>query len=523
MRESQGGSVARVTILLFDGMAVHRVSRWASSGELPSFRRLKERGAFGTLRSTIPPVTAPAAAALLTGVGPEKSGIYDFYELGFGSVVRKNVNYLEKSAYPPVYRLSELFGIRVGLFGVPLLHPLPRRGVAFAVAGFGVPANRKYASPDEVFELVKKAGYTPHGVRVNPSDPQAVSALAEGLLRDWEIFARLWRRYHPELSICWLSETDHASHYFWKDESKMLRIYRAADSILEEAMDTLAGNDNLLIVVSDHGFSEIRGSFYPNALLWKLGYLKYRRSPAIPVKLLVTRIARYLRSRSPRLDAAAVQGITRRPGGLIRLIRKLILSYGDVDVSRTKVMAVGPPTEYALLYANPNLSTEEKNGILGELERRLRDIQGVTSVYTPAQTAARANHGAGAPDLIIQLSSGFVSMTSNLPHSKREFGGPPWRQFTGKHHRDGIIGMAGPGIAPGTELSREITDILPTALHFLGLPLPDYLDGTPISEAFERESSMHRDPQRISSGRIRALMVSLRAKSLIGGLASSSR
>jgi len=54
------------------------------------------------------------------------------------------------------------------------------------------------------------------------------------------------------------------------------------------------------------------------------------------------------------------------------------------------------------------------------------------------------------------------------------------------HLLDGVVILAGPGVKPGAALtSATVYDIAPTLLARLGLPLPDELEGRPLTEAFQ--------------------------------------
>src|SRR5436305_1229299 len=54
------------------------VRPWADEGRLPVLAALMKRGAWGRLRSTVPPATFPAWTSLVTGVNPGRHGIFDF-------------------------------------------------------------------------------------------------------------------------------------------------------------------------------------------------------------------------------------------------------------------------------------------------------------------------------------------------------------------------------------------------------------------------------------------------------------
>lgn len=58
--------------------------------------------------------------------------------------------------------------------------------------------------------------------------------------------------------------------------------------------------------------------------------------------------------------------------------------------------------------------------------------------------------------------------------------GQPW------YSAHGLVVMAGPGIASGAEIQGAgLLDLAPTVLHWLGLSLPDGLEGRVLAEAFE--------------------------------------
>jgi predicted AlkP superfamily phosphohydrolase/phosphomutase len=85
----------------------------------------------------------------------------------------------------------------------------------------------------------------------------------------------------------------------------------------------------------------------------------------------------------------------------------------------------------------------------------------------------------GYPDLIalpdepywvrsrLTASSAWVSPDPNLP---------------GTHRPDGIIALAGAGLAPGRSIQARLADATPTILALLGLPIPAHVEGRPITD-----------------------------------------
>ena len=65
-------------------------------------------------------------------------------------------------------------------------------------------------------------------------------------------------------------------------------------------------------------------------------------------------------------------------------------------------------------------------------------------------------------------SGGWVSSDPNLP---------------GTHRPEGIVALAGTGLAPGRYLHADLIDVAPTILRLLGQPIPDHIEGSPIGSA----------------------------------------
>jgi hypothetical protein len=58
-------------------------------------------------------------------------------------------------------------------------------------------------------------------------------------------------------------------------------------------------------------------------------------------------------------------------------------------------------------------------------------------------------------------------------------------RLSGTHRRDGIFIISGPGVKAGTEIKdARIIDVAPTILAILGVPIPGYMDGSVLWEAF---------------------------------------
>jgi predicted AlkP superfamily phosphohydrolase/phosphomutase len=83
----------------------------------------------------------------------------------------------------------------------------------------------------------------------------------------------------------------------------------------------------------------------------------------------------------------------------------------------------------------------------------------------------------GYPDLIALPDESYWVRTKLTP-------GTAWVEadpnLPGTHRPEGIVALAGTGIAPGRTLQAELPDVAPTVLALLGLPVPAHMEGTPL-------------------------------------------
>jgi predicted AlkP superfamily phosphohydrolase/phosphomutase len=104
----------RVVILGFDGMDPELTERFIKQGKLPNLARLRERGTFHPLATTLPPISPVAWSSFLTGVNPGKHNIYDFLTP-------------DRRRYLPELSSARVRGskhvLKIGRYSIPLTRP----------------------------------------------------------------------------------------------------------------------------------------------------------------------------------------------------------------------------------------------------------------------------------------------------------------------------------------------------------------------------------------------------------------
>lgn len=506
----------KVLIIGLDGGTFALLRPWAEEGRLPTIARLLREGAAGPLTTTIPPVSASAWVSFATGKNPGQHGVVDFvfprqggYEVGLSSrslwSSRAFWNVIADAGRP------------VGLINVPMTYPpecLPAGG--FVASTFMAPtAGSPWAEPPTLKEELQQAGGFPLFL---PEEHR--SGQVERFIEDMQRFdgqrarAVLWLlRYKPWDCFVFVFETpDTLQHELWhlldaahprhdaaqaaRHREQILAYYAGLDRTLGE-MIAAAGEEALVIVMSDHGFGPFHRFFHVNNWLMAQWLLKLKRRPLSLLKLALFRLGFTPVNVVKLLGQLRLSGLRRnvKRGRGQGLLKRAFLSFHDVDWSRTQAFAMG---NFGQVYINtqgerhlgivaPGEEYEALRQRLIAAAEALRDPETGDRVIQCAYRREEIFAGAALsrmPDLLLHTDrSRYVSFGHADFGSNRII--EPSVGQTGHHMMEGILLMAGPAVRRGVQLTgARIVDIAPTVLYALGLPIPPDLDGRVLREAF---------------------------------------
>jgi predicted AlkP superfamily phosphohydrolase/phosphomutase len=495
-----------VTIIGLDGATLDLIEPWATSGHLPAFRRILRNGAVGRLRSTIPPLTAPAWTSFLTGQNPGKHGIFD-------AVVRQPGSYAVRIASARDKRGPSLWahlgrqGLRIAAVNVPVTYP-PEAVNGILIADVGALAVAHFMSPSALYPAFRRAvpDYVVNTV-VNSLD-----AIAEGCKRMMDAHHRAFdyvrTRERWDVQMLVFSATDMAQHVFWQamadGDSRygdvILDTYRSADALIAQLLDELA-EDDLLLVLSDHGGGHLRRVVYVNRALHQAGFLY--PSPQQSGHRFMT-LSRALKRRLPPQTRAWLRGF----GGLRD---RLASTWAETlcDWQRTRICSVG-----ACGHLYVNLRGREPQGQVGpgiEYKYLLRDVtdymlslrdpQDGRSVVEAVWRREEIYDGPAlddAPDLILQWRDSAYETRPDLgPVAAPVFedtvslAGADGVRLTGCHRPNGLLMAYGAGVRPGHLGDASILDLAPTILAALGLDVPAGMDGRVLDGLLPGQSPLN--------------------------------
>ena len=302
----------KVLIIGLDGATWTNLDPWIKQGLLPNLARLRSQGAWGELRSTFPPLTAPAWSSFLTGKNPGKHGVFHFVALdddpsdpsehGPDIVDGRSI----KSS--TLWDILGHQGRKVGVINVPMSYP-PRAVNGFLVTCMLTPPNApSFTYPPELSQQI--TDYQIDLDRFIEQKPFARDEQGErqkrivkpSLQLMQEFYEMEEKRARTTLSLmdshAWdtlmvvFTATDRMGHYLWPyhqstgDNSTegrelheaVVRFYVRLDQHIGDLVEK-AGPDASVVVMSDHGMGPIYSkNTHWNNWLYKKGYLCLEKS-----------------------------------------------------------------------------------------------------------------------------------------------------------------------------------------------------------------------------------------------------
>ena len=129
----------RVLVIGLDGGELRILEHLAAQGHMPFFASILEQGTSGKLRSAFPPVTAPAWSTCITGKGPGKHGVFDFFATKDSATALRLVDSTSLEA-ETLWSMLSRAGKRLGVVNVPMTYP-PEAINGFLVSGMLTPSN----------------------------------------------------------------------------------------------------------------------------------------------------------------------------------------------------------------------------------------------------------------------------------------------------------------------------------------------------------------------------------------------
>lgn len=518
MISSYSKPATRVLIIGLDGASWDLLNPLMKSGDLPNLERLANSGAKGVLESTIPPVTASAWSSLYTGRTPGHHGVFDFRRRMRSESTDRAWVTSGSIGGPKLWEIANAQGKTVGLVNLPLTFP-PVKVDGYMIGGMPVPATRDEIGYPRglVDEIIRETGdYISdvdllRGESPDVKDKEKCLEFVNQVGRATEVRARairyLMEKYPTDLTFFVMVAPDRLSHLFWQVlnpskgdtdladweydlKTKMVGVLRKVDEVVGEMTGKMSDED-LIVLMSDHGFGPLNEILKLNKLLSELGYLKFRPEVEHGLKKKIGRVL----PEAVKKPLRAILGLDGIKGAKGSDSGKRFDPYSLISWRFTQAYSGGGVEQGIFLnvagrepYGTVQFGAEYyqvREKLIAEL-RNLKhpdDNKPLFDWVEPRERIYSGEYLENAPDIMYGLRG--YTMVIGEDAEPPMIG--PWSQpRAGFHRREGILILRGPMIRSGASLAKTgIEDVVPTVLRCWGLKLDKGMDGDVIDEAID--------------------------------------
>ncbi len=480
----------KVFIIGLDGGPYKEVKEWIENGDLPFLSKLAKEGAFGPLRSIIPPFSMLAWPVICTGKNPAKIGpfLYKSKKRGYNPEFFSSAQFINSTDIKTwsIWEWASEFGMKVGVLNVPMTYP-PIKVNGFMITGFLTPKTAEnYTYPPEFKEEIKgyriklklKEGVGFSDKKVNKKKLKKEFIVLIEERTDWVL--KLIEKHNPDLFIMNFKEMDDFMHGFWDQKDILLDYFQRADKGIERIYKI--AKPDYIMIISDHGFTDAPTKFYHiNEYLESVGYLKR---------------AKNVKGRLSNFIYKAGTETVKRFG----FVRNLFSERFKMKIARESVRdkvdwentkAYG--NWYAGIYLNPKYYPDKESKKKGaeevkELLLRAKDPENNENIFLVARTKWELFKGPyfdEMPDVVYTTTKDY-RLNTNLPGKliDKRFVRP---DLTGHHTSalDGILFLWGKGIKESVSVEATLLDVFPTACALAEIPIPGDVDGRILKEVLK--------------------------------------
>ena len=516
---------AQVLVVGLDAAEATLLEKWAAEGLLPTIARLTRDGAVAKLDN--PMETLPGAIWPEIWSGRSGANVGQFYhpeQIHTGEAELRPVEHDEVDASNNYWSIASQAGRRVCV--VDQVQSALNTGLnGMQVLEWGL-HDRTFSErchPPELLEEIHSR-YGLHPVRgcdeygdSKKGRQWLLDDLMKGASQKRDLVLDLMQREHWDLFACTLSESHCVGHHFWhcldassprhepnipeQHRHAIRTIYQQLDETVERLIEA-AGPYSTTLVIASHGIGPSHagyqllpeilarlglGSDLGGAAKGALRRFQYRVKNTVPNVWL------------PALRALSrfgpIKSAQRRAGAMRFPLESNLVKAVAVPNNRLGGIRINLAGRDPFGCVNPGA---EANALMEELRDELLVLEDPQTGERIVDRVMMSNQEFGpdchpdVPDIMVLFRTGHGPIEAcrservglvELPYFSRRM------HRSGDHTIESRLWAIGPSVRRGSRLEpAHVLDVAPTILEFLGVSLPENLDGKPISICGDQES-----------------------------------
>ncbi|MDY6788602.1 MAG: alkaline phosphatase family protein [Candidatus Nanohaloarchaea archaeon] len=468
----------KTLIIGLDGANWELLDPWIEDGELPNLEELRESAVWGDHKSQLPPTTFPNWKCYSTGLNPGNLGVYWFEII---DMEEKMLSIPDSNSFQgkELWDYLNDHNLKAGVINMPTMYP-PKEIDGFIVCGGPGTSDSVYRDisggythPKELEEELERKEYPVHPKPLLTSredSEEEVEAIHKVIEERFEL--AMDKMEEVDVLHVTLFYLNVLQHFFWNEEPTR-KAWKIIDSYLGKIKEKCDKEGYNLVLMSDHGCTEIHTEFYINKWLEKEGYYKrkaqtsdflrkigFNRETLIGIakKLGVEKIAEYAPDFIQRL-------IPHKKGA----VRSQKLKQADLD--QTVAVASGQGPIYMNMSRDEKGYEEKREEIiekLRDLESPVTDEKIFENVYKSEELYG--NLEGSSPDIVVSQKPGVT--VSDRVGSGDIFDSP--RKWLAENKQRGMVLFYGKDFRKGKKVEGfDILDITPTVLHTVTNETPE--------------------------------------------------
>lgn len=532
--------INKIYVIGLDGVPPSLLEVGLQKDRLPTLKKLRDSGSAGFTKSTTPPISMMAWSTFSTGLNPGNHGIYNFilktpngHDSRFANrdVLQQNAN--------TMFQYLDSRGIETGVLNVMPGYPVPQTRGYHVSDYITTPPKANFTHPPDLQTELENLvdGYSP-GLPSDARTEMGIKQLEEYIERFYQqerknlkIGRHLIDKNECRLTVQVYSGPDILLHNIGHllDESHPRYDPKLASEFGEEPINLLKiyddwlrwltkemEDDDMLIILSDHGHGSVYQAVNMNSWLYNNDYLTFKDRWWTKMKLFLYNylydIAKSLLDRL-ELFHFVKRTVARSQGKAdgIDLAKLFTISHSDIDWNLTTAFTIsGDGQIYINTESVKEVPDAEFHAILHDLKT---DLEAVTSdgknVFERVELGEELYSGRyvdRGPDLVAVPNPGFQITYPQTMKTSEVFGEPHKpSSHTSRNEKYGIFCAWGSQIQNNSDVEMELPDYAPTIFQGLGVPIPKKMDGSVRMELFNTENIQ---PRRSYDGYVHARQTS---------------
>ncbi|MCP4154793.1 MAG: hypothetical protein GY757_44135 [bacterium] len=269
----------QLMVIGIDGVPHELVLEFAEKGIMPNMKTLIDKYTLKKTRVPLPEISSVSWTSFMTGKNPGEHGVYGFMEADLQDY-SYNFPMFNTLAAKPVW--EEIGKNKSIILNLPGTYPA-RELNGILVSGFVAPDLGRSVYPTKLLPLLEAMKYRVDvDNRVGKSDKALfLKDLNETLGIRYELYKKIEKNEKWNLFFFIVTGTDRLHHFFFEAagdtcseyRDEFLEYYRRLDTIIGEMTADMEKKGIPFIILSDHGFTQIKQEVYLSQYLKEWGYL----------------------------------------------------------------------------------------------------------------------------------------------------------------------------------------------------------------------------------------------------------